>query len=384
MRRQYVGRTDAMVRSTEGEQGFWPSYADMMSAVALILFFLMLLSYISNMITGNNLKNTEDQLEETRIQLAAREEELTNLEQALIVTMKQVDDAKADLQQLTVNLDEVKLTLEAKEEDLAAQDKLLSEQKALLSQQEQQLSSQKQQLSVQQQQLSTQQQQLSTQQQQLASQQERIAEQEEYLAAATDELLEMRGQMQTIAVLRLSILEQIRDSVVAVMGDASKVKIGENGNIVLSEGVFFDVGSAAVKTAAVPTLNQLIEVFSQFLADPENVRYVDSVVISGHTDSTGSDETNRTLSTQRANAVLGYLLENGGGKLQQYASYFCAAGYGETRPVATNDTEEGRAQNRRIEISIILKDDSIMDIVDTYLNIDLPAEAETRMAAAGG
>ena len=189
--------------------------------------------------------------------------------------------------------------------------------------------------------------------------------------------------MQTIAVLRLSILEQIRDSVVAVMGDASKVRIGENGNIVLSEGVFFDVGSAAVKTTAVPTLNQLIEVFSQFLADPENVRYVDSIVISGHTDSTGSDDTNRTLSTQRANAVLGYLLENGGGKLQQYASYFCAAGYGETRPVATNDTEEGRAQNRRIEISIILKDDSIMDIVDTYLNIDLPAEAENRMAEAG-
>ncbi len=369
MRRTYHARSDAMVKSSSGEQGFWPSYADMMSAVALILFFLMLLSYISNMITGNNLKNTESQLEETRIQLAAREQELSDLEQALIVTMKQVDDAKADLQQLTVNLDEVKLTLAAKEEDLAAQDKLLQDQKALLSEQEQQLSSQKQQLS--------------SQQEQLSSQQQRITEQEEYLAAATDELLEMRGQMQTIAVLRLSILEQIRDSVVAVMGDASKVRIGENGNIVLSEGVFFDVGSAAVKTAAVPTLNQLIEVFSQFLADPENVRYVDSIVISGHTDSTGSDDTNRTLSTQRANAVLGYLLENGGGKLQQYASYFCAAGYGETRPVATNDTEEGRAQNRRIEISIILKDDSIMDIVDTYLNIDLPAEAENRMAEAG-
>ena len=363
MRRQYVGRSDAMVRSTEGEQGFWPSYADMMSAVALILFFLMLLSYISNMITGNNLKNTESQLEETRVQLAAREKELSDLEQALIVTMKQVDDAKADLQQLTINLDEVKLTLAEKEEDLAAQDKLLSDQKALLSQQEQQLAGQ---------------------QKQLSSQQERIAEQEEYLAAATDELLEMRGQMQTIAVLRLSILEQIRDSVVAVMGDASKVKIGENGNIVLSDSVFFDVGSAAVKTEAVPTLNQLIEVFSQFLADPENVRYVDSIVISGHTDSTGADDMNRQLSTDRANAVLGYLLANGGGKLQQYASYFCAAGYGETRPVATNDTEEGRAQNRRIEISIILKDDSIMDIVDTYLNIDLPAEAETRMAAQNG
>ena len=40
MRRQYKGRSDALVKSAEGEQGFWPSYADMMSAVALILFFL--------------------------------------------------------------------------------------------------------------------------------------------------------------------------------------------------------------------------------------------------------------------------------------------------------------------------------------------------------
>ena len=58
MRRQFKGRSEAFVRSNDGEQGFWPSYADMMSAVALILFFVMLLSYIQNLITGNNLQNT--------------------------------------------------------------------------------------------------------------------------------------------------------------------------------------------------------------------------------------------------------------------------------------------------------------------------------------
>ena len=345
MRRQYSGRSDAMVKSAEGEQGFWPSYADMMSAVALILFFLMLLSYIQNLITGNNLQNTKELLEDTKTQLASTELELSELEDTLALTLKQVDEAEAELETVTVDLDKVRLTLKEKEEDLAAQDKLLADQKALLSNQE-----------------------------------TRISEQEEYLKAATKELLEMRGQMQTIAVLRLSILEQIRDSVVSVMGDASKVSIGENGSIVLSEGVFFDVGSSEIKGGAMPTLNQLIDVFAKFLADSENTRYVDSIVISGHTDSTGTDENNRILSTDRANAVLGYLLSNGGGKLQQYASCFCAAGYGETRPVASNDTEEGRAQNRRIEISIILKDDSILDIVDNYLEIDLPAEAQAAAA----
>ena len=354
MRRRYQGRTDAMVRSQEGEQGFWPSYADMMSAVALILFFLMLLSYISNMITGNNLKNTESQLEETRIQLVEREKELNELESTLAVTKQQVEDAASELEKVSVDLDEVKLTLAAKEEDLAAQDKLLAEQKT-------QLDSQR---SV-----------LSDQEKKLAEQQALIGEQEEYLSAATEEILELRGQMETIVGVRKSVLEQIRDSVVQVMGDSSKVKI-DNGNIVFNEGVFFDTGSYAIKPGAGEMLSQLSRVFERFLSDENNLQYVESIVSSGHADSTGNAQDNRTLSTNRANAVLGYLLESGGAGLQRYSSFFSASGYGDTRPVASNDTEEGRAQNRRIEISIVLKDDSIMDIVNNYLELDLPAAAQ--------
>ena len=57
---------------------------------------------------------------------------------------------------------------------------------------------------------------------------------------------------------------------------------------------------------------------------------------------------------------------------------------GDTRPVATNDTEEGRAQNRRIEISIILKDETIMDIVKDYLELDLPAAVQADAANGSG
>ena len=194
------------------------------------------------------------------------------------------------------------------------------------------------------------------------------------MKAAAEELMAMRSQMQTIAVLRLSILEQIRDSMVRVMGDASKVQIGDNGNIMLSESILFDVGSSEIKPEAAPALDQLIDVFVKFLSDGENARYVDSIVISGHTDSTGSDEANRVLSTDRANAVLNYLMAGQNGRLQGYGSFFCASGYGETRPVETNDTIEGRAANRRIEISIILRDDSVMQIVESYLDLEVPGK----------
>ena len=351
MRRQFRSRSDSMVRSSEGEQGFWPSYADMMSAVALILFFLMLLSYIQNLITGNDLQNTQkellstsEELESTRVVLSDTQLELTDTQDKLVLTLQQVEEAENELSKITIDLDEAKLTLSQQqqtldeqeeklsrqEEDLAAQDKLLSDQKAL------------------------------------------IGEQENYLKAATEELLAMRSQMQTIAVLRLSILEQIRDSMVRSMGDASKVSIGENGNIILSESILFDVGSSDIKPEAAPALDQLIEVFVKFLSDGETAKYVDSIVISGHTDSTGTDEDNRILSTDRANSVLNYLMAGQGGRLTRYGSFFCAAGYGEMRPVQTNETDEGRAANRRIEISIILRDDSVMQIVESYLDLEVP------------
>ena len=318
-----------------GEQGFWPSYADMMSAVALILFFLMLLSYISNLITGNDLRNTQEMLSDTQAQVAATQAQV-------VAAQAEYDKAVKELEGLTADLNRKQDELEAFAIQIAQQTDTISEQEKL------------------------------------------IGDQKAYLAAANDEIVAMRNQMQTIAVLRLSILNKIKESIVDVMGDSSKVSIGDNGNIILSEGVFFDLGSSAIKPESEAVLNELIDVFSAFLANPENAKYVDSIVISGHTDSTGSDEDNRVLSTDRANSVLGYLLTGKGGKLGKYAEYFCAAGYGETRPVASNDTAAGQAQNRRIEISMILKDETVLDIVDQYLALDLPESknaAQTAKAA---
>ncbi len=326
-------RTNTLTDTSRGEQGFWPSYADMMSSLALILFFLMLLSYLQNLITGNDLQNTQQALSDTRAELA--------------LTAQQVKDAQTELAGVTADLEGAKLTLAQQQEEItgyAAQ--------------------------------------ISGQEETIASQTALINEQSAYISSANNELVAMRNQMQTIAVLRLSILEQIRDSIVSVMGDASKVSIGENGNIILSEGVLFDLGSSEIKTGSRTVLDQLIDVFTQFLSDDANARYVDSIVISGHTDITGTAQYNRQLSTERANSVLGYLLAGKSAALEKYASYFCAAGYGATRPVESNDTEAGRAANRRIEISIILKDETVLDIVNSYLALDLPAASPSPSPSA--
>ena len=325
-RRQAGFRPGNLAQVSEGEQGFWPSYADMMSSFALILFFLMLIAYLQNLITGNNLVSTQELLEQT--------------ERTLQSTALQVDEAKKELGALTLTLDEARASIAAQQEEMAVYAATIEGQATTIDEQT-----------------------------------KAIAAQKEYIALTTEELTRLRSQMQSIAFLRLSILEQIKESIAQTLGDSSKVSIGENGSIILNEGLFFDYNSAKVKSASYALLDELTAAFSQFLEDEENARYVDSIVISGHTDDRGAAERNRELSTERANAVLNYLLSAEDGALTAYEAFFCAAGYGSTRPVASNDAEEGRSVNRRIEISIILKDETVLDIVESYLAQQMPLSA---------
>lgn len=73
------------------------------------------------------------------------------------------------------------------------------------------------------------------------------------------------------------------------------------------------------------------------------------IVIAGHTDSTGDDPSNQVLSLKRAESVRNWMRDTG----DVPESCFAVQGYGESRPVATNDTAEGRALNRRVEISLV-------------------------------
>ena len=73
------------------------------------------------------------------------------------------------------------------------------------------------------------------------------------------------------------------------------------------------------------------------------------IVVAGHTDSTGDDKSNQLLSFKRAESVRDWMRDTG----DVPESCFAVQGYGESRPVATNDTPEGRTLNRRVEISLV-------------------------------
>ena len=131
------------------------------------------------------------------------------------------------------------------------------------------------------------------------------------------------------------------------------------------DNVFFDSGSAAIKTEAITTLDAL----KLIIAD--NQEYFDTVRIEGNTDNVPISSTlyptNWELSSARANSVLRYLYENPPHILDP--TKLSSAGYGEFRPIDTNETPEGRARNRRVDIVI----EGIRDLAKIEeLNVLLP------------
>lgn len=109
--------------------------------------------------------------------------------------------------------------------------------------------------------------------------------------------------------------------------------------IKLPSGITFDTNQASIKPEMRPALDQVATTLASYQST-----YID---VTGHTDSTGNDELNRALSERRANAVADYLEYKGVARAR-----VATRGYGSQFPVASNDTPEGRAQNRRVEIRL--------------------------------
>ena len=115
--------------------------------------------------------------------------------------------------------------------------------------------------------------------------------------------------------------------------------VTESITVTFDSGVLFNFNSSDLTTASRLELDRMAGIFN---------RYPDTdIMIEGHTDSKGTDAYNQTLSEKRAASVADYLASDGIRR-----GRMITRGYGESRPVASNDTEDGRAANRRVEVSI--------------------------------
>lgn len=122
--------------------------------------------------------------------------------------------------------------------------------------------------------------------------------------------------------------------------DVQVIRQGDELVLNMPSGITFAFNQSTVQPQFRPTLDQVADVLAQY-----NQTYVD---VLGHTDSVGTDAYNQTLSERRATAVADYLVTR-----NVQSARLGIRGYGETQPIASNETEDGRAANRRVEIKIV-------------------------------
>jgi len=141
------------------------------------------------------------------------------------------------------------------------------------------------------------------------------------------------GEVYTLTIVEEAAMAQQ----VAITADWLAEQLAKTGSVAL-EGITFDTGKAMIRTESKPVLDEI----GALLARDAALR----LEIQGHTDNVGAPTANLTLSQQRAEAVKKYLVDTHG----VAAARLTTSGFGDTRPIADNATEAGRATNRRVEL----------------------------------
>ena len=184
----------------------------------------------------------------------------------------------------------------------------------------------------------------------IAKEREQLLQEQSRLAAALDRERaakeeEIKRLTRTQEELSKSLQEEISK------GNITIQQVRDRLTINMVDRVLFDSGQAQVKPAGVQVLKQVADVLNK-ITDKQ-------IRIEGHTDNVPISsklqdrfKTNWELSTARATTVVRYLIDHGGVDRQ----YLSAVGYADTHPLASNDTEEGRSSNRRIDIVLYPKD----------------------------
>jgi len=171
---------------------------------------------------------------------------------------------------------------------------------------------------------------------QVAGLEDELRELDQRLRGAASERRSLVNDLQSQARIREQFLQ-----IETMFGDNEATVLRESDTIILRlAGLHFTSGSAEISDTSVPLLEKVRHAISIF---PRS-----DLIVEGHTDSQGSVKMNLGLSQERADSVMAYFVDT----LRIPAHRINATGYGDTRPIANNASEQGRARNRRIDIII--------------------------------
>jgi chemotaxis protein MotB len=209
-------------------------------------------------------------------------------------------------------------------------------------------------------------------QEQLAAARAQVDAQQATVAESNRELSTLRSKVQGIAVLRVDVLQKVKRSIDAQLRSKTGARIADNGNITIDDSLVFETDAYTIRSSGKQFLGALAKALSNVLGDADVRSNIDVILVQGHTDERGTVEYNRDLAAKRANAVLNYMFRAEPTLENAYGEYFASSAYSEFRPVDQGKSEAAFQQNRRIEISVVLKDAGIRSVIDDYMKNQVP------------
>lgn len=330
-----------------GDSGsFWISYSDLMSAIVLV--FVLILFYC--------MYQYFDMLEVKTAELLRQSGLLDEQQAALTQSEQDLSSAQAALDQKQSELDAQSQKLsEAEQASLAQQAKLLLQEQTLAALQDK----------------------LNQQESQLAAQQSQLDEATRQQQATQAQLENQQVQLDKLVGVRAELVSSLINALAA--SNLSGASVDDSGAIVFDTSMMFDTNKYTLKDVGKAFLDSFIPSYLSVLMSEEYAPYVSQIIIEGHTDTSGSFLNNMTLSQNRANAVLAYILSDeftgvplaSKKRLEQIVT---VNGRSYSDPVYRADGTVDMNASRRVVIKFRMNDEEMVNQMLELLSQNAPAQ----------
>ena len=332
-----------------GDSGsFWISYSDLMSAIVLV--FVLILFYC--------MYQYFDMLEVKTAELLRQSGLLDEQQAALTQSEQDLSSAQAALDQKQSELDaQSKKLSEAEQASLAQQAKLLLQEQTLAALQDK----------------------LNQQESQLAAQQSQLDEATRQQQATQAQLENQQAQLDKLVGVRAELVSSLINALAA--SNLSGASVDDSGAIVFDTSMMFDTNKYTLKDVGKAFLDSFIPSYLSVLMSEEYAPYVSQIIIEGHTDTSGSFLNNMTLSQNRANAVLAYILSDeftgiplaSKKRLEQIVT---VNGRSYSDPVYRADGTVDMNASRRVVIKFRMNDEEMVNQMLELLSQNAPAQTD--------
>ncbi len=301
------------------EHSYWQSYSDMMAA--LLLMFILIIA----------------------ITLAIYKQKTVALE----LTQAELDTASAELESARVDLENYRIEIDASKAEL--ENSLLKLQDAYTA-------------------AAMTQEELNAAYLEIENAKKDLDQAYQEIDEAQSELAFTKTELQNIVGIRTDIIGELQKK----FDDSSMTVDAQTGSITFSSDVLFDYGKATLTNNSKASLQEVIPVYLEVLLQDTYKDYIAEIIIEGHTDTSGSYETNMELSTNRAMSVAEFCLDERNGldeeQIEKLQTLLTVNGRSFSAPVyKANSTEIDMDASRRVEIKFRLKEDEMIEKIAEIL-----------------